>query len=421
MQTPTQALESDKLVTHQVNFGGHKLTVANFTVDRLINDSLANDHVWEPWQLNLMSRIIKPNFTCVDVGANVGINAMFAGKLCPQGRVLAYEPFQAIFRVLKHNIEQNGLTNVLPIDKGLSDATTSLEMITDVLSVGGAHVINQRHGGDQYATTTAHFARLDDQMREHGVNRIDFIKIDVEGHEMKVLAGGESYLRHPDLQLAIEFAPIQHFRAAVDKGCFIDRPLFDKVKSWFKHVFVMCRDQTLHPVGDWHLLRRKLMGGFFVDDLYCVNTIRPEVQSMIVKGAEAPPHVQRHQESIGPVSVTYFNRDVDGWGMADDYNPAVVSMTLDGPKGTGLKMVFNPMWRKHVPSGDHYPAWPVWIMAGEEQHRVDLLDSPRELAIQLTGQALHVTVQSEYKTTAREYLGNPADPRQIGFRFELKR
>lgn len=421
MQTPTQALESDKLVTHQVKFGGHKLTVSNFTADRLINDSLANEHVWEPWQLNLMSKILRPNSVCVDVGANVGINAMFAGKLCPQGRVLAYEPFQAIFRVLTRNIEQNGLANVLPVDKGLSDATISLEMITDVLSVGGAHVVSQRHGGDQYATTMAHFARLDDQMREHGVDRIDFIKIDVEGHEMKVLAGGESYLRHPDLQLAIEFSPIQHFRAATDKGSFIDRPLFEKVKSWFKHIFVMSRDQTLYEVSDWHLLRRKLMGGFFVDDLYCVNSIRPEVQSMIVKGPAAVAHVQKHQESIGPVSATYFNRDIDGWGMADDYNPAVVSMTLDGPRGKTIKMVFNPIWRKHLPGGDHYPSWPVWVMVGDQQHRLDLLDSPREFPIELTGNSVHVTVQSDHKTHARDYLGNPADPRQIGFRFELKR
>src|SRR3954462_8076198 len=101
-----------ELVSHKLRACGQKLIVSNFASDTLINSALAADAVWEPWQLNLMSRIIRPEFTCVDIGANVGINAMFMAKLCPQGRVFAFEPFNRIYDVLSKNVAQNELTNV---------------------------------------------------------------------------------------------------------------------------------------------------------------------------------------------------------------------------------------------------------------------------------------------------------------------
>ena len=237
---------------------------------------------------------------------------------------------------------------------------------------------------------------------------------------MKVLAGGEEYLRRPDLQMAIEYSPIQHFRASLSSGPFVDRALFEKLRSWFRHVFVMNRDRTLQEMDDWHLLRRRLMGGFFVDDLYCVNDIRPEVTSLIVSGAPAAAHVEVHEQRLGPVSVTFYNRDRDGWGMGDDHNPPIVSMTVEGPAGHTLSLVFNPMYRRHLPDGKSYPSWPVWVMVGPASQSIDLLDAPREMRIHTTGAPLHITMQSENRTRASAYLGNPNDPRQIGFRFEVR-
>jgi FkbM family methyltransferase len=420
VETPAQTATLDNLVTHKLEFGGHTLDVSNFAVDRLINDSLENHHVWEPWQLHLMDRIIKPDFTCVDVGANVGINAMFAGLLCRRGRVLAYEPFDQIFAVMRRNVEQNRLPHVVPINKGLSDANIALEMVADVRSIGGAHVTEAQFSGGDYATTTAHFARLDDQMREHGVSRIDFIKIDVEGHEMKVLAGGPEYLRNPDLQMTIEFSPIQHFRTSLEAGPFADRALFEKLRKDFRHVFYMTRELTLLEMPDWHTLRRRLMGGYFVDDLYCVNSVRPEVADMVVAGPAVAPQVQVTHEQIGPMQVTHYNRDPDGWGMGDDYNPPIASMSIRGARGRPVVLKFNPMWRKHLPNGHGYPSWPVWVAAGDAVHRLDLIDAPVELSIEASdADTLDITIQSEHKTTAAAYLGNPNDPRTLGFRVEV--
>src|SRR5690348_8350535 len=281
-QAALHLLDINNLVSHQLEFQGRRLSVSNFAQDRLLNGYIEHHHVWEPWQLNLMSRVIRPDSICVDAGANIGINAMFAGLLCPKGRVLAYEPFDLIHQLLRHNIEQNHLENVVAIDKGLSDFSGALEMAADPESVGKAHVVSPEDNGKAYSTTTAHFARLDDELDRLGMPRVDFIKIDVEGHELQVLAGGPQSLRNPDAQMVIEFSPDQQRRAMQERGAFADARLFSALRAMFRHIFYMTREYGLLEVSDWHAARRRLMGGYFVDDLYCVNRIRPEVEDLVV-------------------------------------------------------------------------------------------------------------------------------------------
>src|SRR5438309_5105439 len=133
-------LASENLVSHPLQFAGERLTIYNFAADQLINQSLSRQGVWEPWQLTLMKRVIRDDFVCVDVGANIGINAMFMARCCPKGRVVAFEPFDAIYQVLRKNIAANGLKNLAPINKGISDSARTLHMVTNVSMVGGAHI-----------------------------------------------------------------------------------------------------------------------------------------------------------------------------------------------------------------------------------------------------------------------------------------
>src|SRR5205823_5118376 len=105
-------------VQHQFKFEDIELNIANAPAEEVLNCALAQDHVWEPWQMNLMRRVIRPEFTCVDVGANIGINALFMSRLCPRGRVYAMEPYHDTFSILRHNIERNHAGNIVAINKG---------------------------------------------------------------------------------------------------------------------------------------------------------------------------------------------------------------------------------------------------------------------------------------------------------------
>ncbi|HET6248587.1 MAG TPA: FkbM family methyltransferase [Tepidisphaeraceae bacterium] len=417
MSNPT--LESQQLVTHTLKYGGQKLAVSNFAADRLINTNLERSGVWEAWQLALMGRVIKPNFTCVDIGANIGINAMFMARLCPQGRVFAFEPFDAIYGVLSRNVEQNGLANLTAINKGISSSAVSMHMITSPTAVGGAHVTE---GGlvqsETHATGLFHFVRLDEELRARGVTKVDFMKVDVEGHEIKALASALPYLNDPDLQLFIEFNPRELRRPAPPEAPFPDRQLFSLLRSHFKHIFFMGRDNTLFEISNYHVLRRKLMGGYFVDDLYCTNEVRPEVADLIVTAPAVSPRIRSTEEKRTGMTIQYANRDLDGWGLGDTFNAATMSMHITGAAGRRLVLKFDRMYAKHL----HLPTytkWPVWIMVGDASIVLDLYESPRELYIDPGTGPLDITIQSEHQTPAAVYLGNPGDSRSLGFRVDV--
>lgn len=410
-------LDSSQLITHQLKFGGIELAVSNFSADQLINNYLQHNGSWEPWQLSLMQRIVKPHFTCVDIGANIGINAMFMAKLCHHGRVVAFEPFDQIYGVLSANIKQNALDNVSVVNKGISDKSTTLHMITNPEMVGGAHVTEGKVDSSTHATGVFQFARLDEELRDRGIGKVDFMKVDVEGHELKTLASAVPFLSNPDLQLFIEFNPRELRRPAPPGSMFPDRQLFDLLRTYFRHIFFMGRDNTLFELGSFHELRRKLMGGYFVDDLYCTNRVLPEVADLVVTAPVVSPRVRTATETRGAMSITYYNRDADGMAVGDRYNSPVMSIRVTGGAGRRLQLRFDRMYAKHL----HLPTitkWPVWVMAGDVSVMLDLYENERQLQIDPGPDPLDITIQSEFQTPANVYLGNPRDSRSIGFRLE---
>jgi len=109
-----------------------------------------------------------------DIGACMGVFSVLAGLAVGEtGRVYAFEPLEKYASVLKANITLNGLRNVTAVEKALGDSsgTVRMEGITIVDGTGNIPV------------TT-----IDAFVREQGIERIDFLKMDVEGFERKVLS-----------------------------------------------------------------------------------------------------------------------------------------------------------------------------------------------------------------------------------------
>lgn len=415
-------METADLVSHAFKYKGHRYTISNFASDGLINRALARDGMWEPWQLNLMERVIHDGFVCVDAGANVGVNALFMAGKCKQGKVFAFEPFDRIYSVLSRNIRQNHLDNLVAVNKGLSSATRPMTMVADMSQVGGAHVAeapaeSRAPGG--VAEGVFQFTRLDEELRDRGVGRIDFMKVDVEGYELHVLEGAGHLLRNPDLQLVIEFNPAELRRAAPMMQPFFDRRLFSLLRSHFRHIFYMGRDNTLFELRDYHELRRCLLAGqYFVDDLYCANYVRPEVAELIVPKMALPETVPIVHESRPFGAVTYVNRDPDGWAVADDYNPPTIFISVDGPPSAAWVVKLYPVYKKHL-HREGFIDWPVHALVGDVALSVDILDSYRELHLDYTTGAPPILMESPVQAPASHYLGNPTDPRQVGFKTEL--
>jgi FkbM family methyltransferase len=137
--------------------------------------------------------MIKPGMTILDIGANIGETSMAFSKLAGEkGRVFSFEPDPQTFAHLLTHLELNACTNVIPFNKGLGQKEGELFLEEGEHNSGGNRISPDQRRGKKIAVTT-----LDQFLKENGVEKIDFIKIDVEGYEYNVLLGaGETITKH---------------------------------------------------------------------------------------------------------------------------------------------------------------------------------------------------------------------------------
>jgi FkbM family methyltransferase len=127
----------------------------------------------------------------VDVGANIGVLSLTAAGVVGQGgRVVAIEPNERIFSFLAANVARNGAPQVSCLKSAVGSSTGVLRM-TDLRSDDFNAVIPDGQSLDGSARTVQS-NRLDDLL--DAVERIDLLKVDVEGFELPVFNGAEKVL-----------------------------------------------------------------------------------------------------------------------------------------------------------------------------------------------------------------------------------
>ncbi len=136
---------------------------------------------------------LRPGQVVVDAGAFVGVFTVLAAKMVgPAGRVIAYEPDPGNLQRLRQNLELNGLTNVTVVAKGLWDSQTTLRFEAAAGPVSSFIDCGQSTGGGMVMEVPV--VRLDDELEAMGLRGVDFVKMDVEGAELHVLAGSKAIL-----------------------------------------------------------------------------------------------------------------------------------------------------------------------------------------------------------------------------------
>lgn len=132
--------------------------------------------------LELLEYIPDNSAVILDIGANIGNHTLYWAGLCNAKTVYAFEPVKSTFEILSKNVELNKLeNNVKLFNLALSDEKTAG-------CINGYHETNI--GGVSVRKATSGdlaFERLDNITIED--EKIDLVKIDVEGHELFVLKG----------------------------------------------------------------------------------------------------------------------------------------------------------------------------------------------------------------------------------------
>lgn len=158
---------------------------------------------YERRQTAVMKSDVKEGESVVDLGANIGYYTLLLSRLVGKnGRVFAFEPHPELYQILSENVESNNCTNVTLANKAVADVPgkTSLYLDTN----GSAHCLYDPHNESPFIQTES--VVLDDYLHEDS-SSVTFVKLDIEGFEMKALEGAAGILRNQGLRIITEFNP----------------------------------------------------------------------------------------------------------------------------------------------------------------------------------------------------------------------
>lgn len=163
----------------------------------------------------VIRRIVKKGQIVCDIGAHIGSYTLTLAKLVgSKGKVYAFEPVPENLLLLKRNVQLNSHKNVVVIDRAVASFTGKAKLYLSKTS----STDHQLYSSDKkrnliWVKTTS----LDDYFKFHNV-KIDFVKIDVQGSEMKVLRGMQGLLKkNRHITILTEFWP-QGLRLAGDSA-----------------------------------------------------------------------------------------------------------------------------------------------------------------------------------------------------------
>jgi FkbM family methyltransferase len=184
---------------------------------------------YEPNEFYLLKTILKPGMVFIDLGANIGLYTLFASKLVDNdGTVIAIEPSERDMERLRANVELNNGRSIKLRQTAISNSSGERELLIAEEEHSGQNTFGafayadvQNQGKVNVNTQT-----LDEVVRQEALNRVDVIKMDVEGHEFFALQGANETLRNFHPILLVEISET----ALMNQGCtssqiltFLDR------------------------------------------------------------------------------------------------------------------------------------------------------------------------------------------------------
>lgn len=166
--------------------------------------------------LNLiLEKLVKPGMICIDIGANIGEVSLHLGKLTsPHGRIYAIEAVRSVFGRLRENVTQNRLDGVV----SCYNVAISKEKGTTTIKYADSSKENQGMGSlvdDELSVInkcgTVHTISIDEFLEEHNVEKIDLVKVDIQGAEPYLLEGGRRCFKTigPDILMEVSSSLLQ--------------------------------------------------------------------------------------------------------------------------------------------------------------------------------------------------------------------
>ena len=191
-----------------------------------ISKSLVFQNNYEFNETKLVKELIKPGWSVIDIGANFGWYSIHFSKLVGQsGRVFAFEPIPETYEELNSNIKLNFCQNIKAFNLALGDKDGTISFGVPNIDGGSGASSEFLKYSKRVQTTMRH---LDDVIKEQKINKVDFIKADIEGGELNMLKGAEKLIENFRPKLLIEIvdmhcqrfghSPVDIYQFLLSKG-----------------------------------------------------------------------------------------------------------------------------------------------------------------------------------------------------------
>lgn len=166
---------------------------------------------FEPTTIAAYRQFLKPGSVALDIGANIGAHTLhLASFVGDTGRVIAFEPTSASFKKLSTNLNLNAslaartTTHQAMLTK--SDDDEAPGEIYASWPLASDEELHPHHKGALLSTDGVITTTLDSAIEREGIERIDLIKMDVDGFEEDVLSGAQKVLSHYRPPIVMELA-----------------------------------------------------------------------------------------------------------------------------------------------------------------------------------------------------------------------
>jgi FkbM family methyltransferase len=173
------------------------------SLDRLTSLWLHKLGVLGKEEFTFLSKVVRSGMTIAEVGANQGIYTLYMSRLAAPGRVFAYEPEPVIYDQLAENVRINAAANILCQQLAITNENKSSILRPGSLNSGDNRIVDGMAAKteDIFVNATTLDCLFPDE-------RIDLIKIDVQGLELQVLEGARELLqRTEEIILLLEYWP----------------------------------------------------------------------------------------------------------------------------------------------------------------------------------------------------------------------
>lgn len=169
----------------------------------------------------LMANVIKPSWTCLDIGANFGLHTYVMSKLSK--RVYAIEADLLNFSYLDRNMKKNKCSNVECIKRGVWSGPATLEFAT--CNSGGFSHFTFKDEVENREPHNSSYTKIDCDTFPALIEneKVDFIKMDIEGAELQALDGALSYMKEHLPFLIIELNTVVCRRNGTKAADIVDK------------------------------------------------------------------------------------------------------------------------------------------------------------------------------------------------------